>query len=230
MEEWTALERCALLADLPAELIRQVLLPWGVLRQYPKNGALISAQERVDWFGILLTGRVQILQQFSSGASSLLENLFPSYVVGLDLICTRSRRSPYCAMAAAPVQVLIFPDEVLMEPGVFSEGERLQLWRNLLTLLAQENMRRHSRLAVLAQRGLRDRILTYLTMQAGRRGTRQFQIPFTRDELADYLCVNRSALSHELSLMRQEGLIRFRKNEFTLLPAGEDQSNWSIIK
>ncbi|MCI8537470.1 MAG: Crp/Fnr family transcriptional regulator [Oscillospiraceae bacterium] len=230
MEDWPALERCALLAGLPAEVVRQRLLPWGVLRQYPKNGALISVQERVDWFGILLTGRVQIVQQFSSGASSLMENLFPSYVLGLDLICTKSRRSPYCALAAAPVQVLIFPDEALMEPGGLPEAERMLVWKNLLTLLAQENMRKHSRLAVLAQRGLRDRILTYLTMQAGRRGACQFQIPFTRDELADYLCVNRSALSHELSLMRQEGLIRFRKNEFTLLPAGEDQSNWSVIK
>ncbi len=70
-------------------------------------------------------------------------------------------------------------------------------------------------------------MLVYLTMQAERRGTSTFRIPFSREELAAFLCVNRSALSHELSRMEAEGLIRFRKNEFTLLSAGERRSAWS---
>ena len=83
------------------------------------------------------------------------------------------------------------------------------------------------RVPILSQRGLRDRVLVYLTMQAERRGTMTFRIPFSREELAAFLCVNRSALSHELSRMEAEGLIRFRKNEFTLLSAGEKRSAWS---
>ena len=63
-------------------------------------------------------------------------------------------------------------------------------------------------------------------MQAERRGTNTFRIPFDREELAAFLCVNRSALSHELSLMEQEGLIQFRKNQFTILPKGEEQNSW----
>ena len=101
------------------------------------------------------------------------------------------------------------------------------LQRNLLTILSDSNLRKHYRLAILAQRGLRDRVLVYLTMQSERRGTHTFRIPFSREELAAFLCVNRSALSHELSRMEAEGLIRFRKNEFTLLSAGERRSAWS---
>lgn len=78
-------------------------------------------------------------------------------------------------------------------------------------------MKKEYRLTIMAQKGLRERILVYLTMQANKRGTNSFTIPFSREELASFLCVNRSALSHELSLMQQEGLIRFHKNEFTLL-------------
>ena len=74
---------------------------------------------------------------------------------------------------------------------------------------------------------MRERVLVYLTMQAGKKGTSRFRIPFTREELADFLCVNRSALSHELGKMEREGLIRFRKNEFTLLSEGKDRSGWS---
>lgn len=78
------------------------------------------------------------------------------------------------------------------------------------------NMKKEYRLAILSQRGLRERITTYLTMQAARRQTTAFTIPYSREELAAYLCVNRSVLSHELSRMQQEGLISFRKNYFCL--------------
>ena len=96
--------------------------------------------------------------------------------------------------------------------------------------MSDESLRKHYRLAILAQRGLRDRVLVYLTMQAERRGTQTFRIPFSREELAAFLCVNRSALSHELSRMEAEGLIRFRKNEFTLLSAGRGRSTWSTAE
>ena len=97
-------------------------------------------------------------------------------------------------------------------------------------MLSDDNLRKHYRLAILAQRGLRDRVLVYLTMQAERRGTASFRIPFSREELADFLCVNRSALSHELSRMEAESLIRFYKNEFTLLSAGRGRSAWSTVE
>ena len=92
----------------------------------------------------------------------------------------------------------------------------LKIVENALKLISHENMRKEYRLAILSRKGLRERILTYLMMQSGRRKKATFTIPFTREELASFLCVNRSAMCHELSLMQQEGLISFRKNEFTL--------------
>ena len=230
MSEPTAiLRRCPLMAGLSEEFVRQMLLPLGKVRQFPKNGALISAQERIDWFGVVLEGRVQIVQMFSTGVSSLMENLLPSYALGIDLIFTKTQKSPYYAVAAAPSRVMAFPRELLTEPGLLPEEARLALWKQLLTMISQANMRKHNRIAILSQRGLRDRVLTYLILQSNRRAEDSFQISFSREELADYLCVNRSALSHELSLMEQEGLIRFRKNQFTLLPKGEEQSSWKKL-
>ncbi len=220
------LQRCPLMAGLPEQLICQTLLPLGRMRGFAQNETIISAQEQVDWFGIVLEGRVQIMQTFSSGMTSLMENLFPSYALGADLIFTKTRRSPYHAVAAVPSRVMAFPKELLTEPGLLPPEARLALWQRLLTMISQANMRKHNRIAILSQRGLRARVLTYLILQANHRADDSFQIPFSREELADHLCVNRSALSHELSLMEQEGLIRFRKNRFTLLPEGEEQSRW----
>ncbi len=222
-----ALARCRLLQGLPPELLEGELLPRGKVRDYEKQAVLAAPGDRVDWFAVVLRGKVQISQIFSDGSSSLMDALGPGYTLGTDLICTRSRRSPYYAIAAGPLRILRFPAALLLEPGALPEEGRLVLWRNLLTILSDDSLRKHYRLAILARRGLRDRVLVYLTMQAERRGTHTFRIPFSREELAAFLCVNRSALSHELSRMEAEGLIRFRKNEFTLLEAGRGRSAWS---
>lgn len=76
---------------------------------------------------------------------------------------------------------------------------------------------------VLSRNGLRDRIMTYLSLQAQQKNTLSFNIPFSREEMAAYLCVNRSALSHELSMMRKEGWIDFSKNSFTLLKNEQEE-------
>ncbi len=224
------LKKCRLFQEAGPETLERDILPRGRLREFERQSVLISPGDRVDWFAVVLQGRVHISQIFSDGTASLMDVLRPAHTLGTDLICTRSRRSPYYAVAGSAVQVLQFPRELLLEPGRLPEPVRLALCRRLLTLLSDENLRKHYRLAILSQRGLRDRVLVYLTMQAERRGTSAFRIPFSREELAAFLCVNRSALSHELSLMEREGLIRFRKNEFTLLSEGRGRSTWSGLE
>lgn len=221
------MRECRLFRELSPETLERDILPRGKLRVFEKQAVLIAPEDRVDWFAVILRGKVQISQIFSDGTNSLMDSLRPSYTLGADLIGTRTRRSPYYAIAAGNVQLLRFPGAMLLEPGTLPEPVRLTLSRRLLALLSDDNIRKHYRLAILSQRGLRDRVLIYLTMQAERRGTASFRIPFSREELAAFLCVNRSALSHELSRMEEEGLIRFRKNEFTLLSAGRVQSGWS---
>ncbi len=222
---WPA--RCRLFQDLSQETLEREVLSLGKRREFERQAVLVAPGDRVDWFAVVLRGKVQISQIFSDGTSSLMDALGTGYTLGTDLVCTRSRRSPYYAVAADRLEVLQFPGALLLEPGALSGEAQTVLRRNLLTILSDDNLRKHYRLAILAQRGLRDRVLVYLTMQAERRGAATFRIPFSREELAAFLCVNRSALSHELSRMAAEGLIRFRKNEFTLLSAGARRSAWS---
>ena len=134
----------------------------------------------------------------------------------MDLLWTGSRVAPYFAVAAEDSQVVQFPAFLLDEDGGLEAKWRLQILEKVLKLISQDNMRKEYRLSILSRKGLRERILTYLSMQGAKRRTSTFTIPFTREELASFLCVNRSAMCHELSLMQQEGLISFRKNEFTL--------------
>lgn len=210
------LQRTDLFADLSREVLRQEILPHGHYQEYRKGQFLILPQQKVEKFGVVVSGKVHILHLFPDGTQSLMSDVPPGEIVGADLTCTRSQISPYHAVAAAATQVFYLPIRMLTHPGMVSEGVRLNGLGRMLALVANENMKKEYRLAILSQKGLRERIVAYLTMQANRRRRQTFAISFSREEMASFLCVNRSALSHELSLMEREGLISFRKNVFTL--------------
>ena len=217
MELTAQLQQSALFCDLSAQTIAETLLPLGTMQEYPRGAYLIMPQVRLERFGLVVSGLIHTAHISVDGDLRILDALEAGEFYGADLMCTRSRISPYHAVAAQPSRVLLLPVEAVLEPGCLPEEDRQKVLRRLLTLIAHENMRKDYRLAILSQKGLRERLLTYLTMQADKRGTDTFTIPFDREALASFLCVNRSALSHELTLMRRDGLIRCRKSEFTLL-------------
>lgn len=205
-----------LFSDFSEALIRDAVLPHRQMQEYRKGVLVIAPQQKVNRFGIVLAGKIHLMHIFSEGSYSLMSFLVPGALLGTDLIFTRSQLSPYHAMAAADTRVIYFPAELVTHPGLLEEKDRLALSQRLAAWISTMNMKKEYRLAILSQNGLRERITTYLTMQAARRQTTAFTIPYSREELAAFLCVNRSALSHELSRMQQEGLISFRKNYFCL--------------
>ena len=211
-----SLKACDFFSDYPQEVIAEYLLPHRQVQEYRKGIYLIRPQQKVSRFGILLSGKVNIMHIFTEGSYSLITSLHRGGILGADLIFTRSQLSPYHAMTAADTKIVYFPADLATQPGRLPDRWRAELNRRLAAWISNVNIKKEYRLAILSQKGLRERILTYLTLQASRRQTTAFAIPFSREELAAYLCVNRSALSHELSLMQEEGLISFQKNHFFL--------------
>lgn len=205
-----------LFSGVPEAVLAEEIIPRGSLQEFARDQFLIAPQQRVDRLGFILSGKVQILHIFADGSHSLMGVLSPGEFVGMDLVCTHSRIAPYHARAAAAAHVFFMPADLLVRAGALREDVRVHCLERMLALIAQENMKKEYRLAILSQSGLRERIITYLAMQARRRHARSFAIPFSREEMASFLCVNRSALSHELGRMQREGLISFRKNVFSL--------------
>ena len=218
MEQFVQLhKKSGLLADLTDQVIAEEILPLGRFQDIPKGNNLICYQERVDSFSIVLRGKFNILHIYGNGDYGIMDVLEPGDSVGIDLMCTKSRISPYYAEAAVMSQVVTFPVDIILKPGALREEIRMSIYSKLLNFIADENIKKEYRLAILFQKSMRGRIMTYLSMQANKRRNATFTIPFTRDEMASYLCVNRSCLSHELSLMEQEGILKFNRNTFTLL-------------
>lgn len=224
MHQYTPLlSACSLFRKLSTEFIETWILPQTRIQEYPKGAILLHPQQELTSCSIVAAGTLHIAHIASDGEIRIMDSLESGQLYGADLMCTRSRLSPYHVMAVQPCTLLRFPISMVLEPGSLPEPQRQTILSELLTIIAHENMRKDYRLAILSQKGLRDRLMTYLTMQATKRGTATFTIPFNREALASFLCVNRSALSHEIALMKDEGIITCRKNTFTLLQWEENE-------
>ena len=101
--------------------------------------------------------------------------------------------------------------------GRLDESMRVKLLANLLTITTRKNLHLSSRSFHTAPRQVRGRIMAYLNTVSVQKNSREFDIPFDRQQLADYLNVERSVLSNELSKMQRDGLIRCRKNHFEII-------------
>ncbi len=213
------LQTCPLFRSLPVQTMEAL----GHIQTYAKGVSIIEPQQWVDSLAVVVRGRVDVFHLFSDGSRSLMSVMEDGGLLAAELVCTRTQIAPYHAAAAEPTTLFWLPAQVILKPGHLEEPMRLELHQRLLQIVADESVKKTYRLAILSQKGLRERILTYLTMQADKRRTDSFSIAFSREDLASFLCVNRSALSHELSLMQQDGLIRFYKNQFTLLRRNEHE-------
>ena len=210
------LKRTELFSTLNESFISDVLLPLGTKQNFQKGEYVLLPLQALDRIGFVLKGKLSLLHIFPNGNYSLITTAVSGDLIGLDLVFTKTQLSPYHIVSNTASQILWIPASALLQEENMDEQSRRTMIKQLLSVISNENMKKEYRLAILSQKGLRDRIITFLTMQANKQQKRSFTLPFSREEMASFMCVNRSALSHELSIMQKEGLISFNEKEFTL--------------
>ena len=167
-------------------------------------------------FGIVLEGSVQIMKEDFQGNRALLVKLKPGELFAEAFACAKMPLT-VTAEAAQNTKILWMNYEMLKSYGTGVSECCSLIMENLTGILAGKNIFLTGRIEHLSKRTLREKILSYLSEQAVRSGGRSFTIPFNRQELADYLASDRSAVSFVLSRLQKEGKIKFYKNKFTLL-------------
>ncbi len=212
------LGRARLFSEIEEEDLEDLALDLNIhLRYIQKGECWVSAGEQLKQIGIIAKGSL-ILSLFTvRGDEHLVQKLKEHSVVGIDVVSTKSKSNPYDIRAAEDTIVLEIDWKRIETAGAIKERHRLQILHNAMVLISHENMRKTYKLEILMQKGIRDRVMTYLKIQEKKKGKSTFTIPYSRDELAAYLCVNRSALSHELSQMEKDDIIKYKRNEFTIL-------------
>ena len=213
----TILERCPLFEGIPAEELGTLIeLLGGTRRRYPGGGLLLQADDVVTEMGILLEGEARAVMRFAGGKELLLNRLLPPDLFADILAVGRDAQSPVSIEATVPSTVLWLPSRHLLE-GVLPAPAQQRILQNLTGILSQRYFAMQRRLLCLTQPTLRDKIRFYLEQEECAQHTKKLVLPLDRAGMASYLGAERSALCRELSAMRRDGLIEYRKNVFTLL-------------
>ena len=185
---------------------------------YEKNAVIFSAGSVVHETGIVLSGSVNIENNDLWGNKSILSNV-PAGQVFAETYAFSHEPMMVDAVAAEDCTILFLDFNMLMDSPLENRTWQNKLLRNMLNVSVQKNLALSSRIFCTSSKTIRGRLLTYLSSQSMKAGSATFDIPFNRQQLADYLNTDRSALSNELGKMRDDGLIEFYKNTFRLKAA-----------
>lgn len=191
----------------------------GSIRDFNKKEIIFRKEDVLDAVGIILHGQVLLCKENVSGMRFIFSELVDGDIVGETAMRLTREHSGYEAIAGSECKILFIKMNKIVRPYEQTCHLRGRIIENLLTLLLENNRLIYQKLDLVSHKSLRDRIMHYLTLEAKKNNATSFTIPFSRSDLADYLTVDRSALSRELQRMAQEGLIRFSKNQFELLDA-----------
>ena len=194
------------------------MLALGGMRQkhFEKNQVILSAGCTTHEIGLVLSGSVNIENLDLWGSKSILSNIGAGQVFGETYAFSRETLM-VDAVAAQQTDILFWNLDILVHTPHPASTWQPKFIRNLLQISLRKNLAL-SQLSPSYVDGItiRGRLLVYLSNQAAKAGSNHFKIPFDRQGLADYLNVDRSALSKELGKMRDEGILTTRKNAFTL--------------
>lgn len=202
-----------LFRDIPSRELSGLLREAGGRRvSFQKGELLLRRGEVTRRLGLVLSGTVHIIREDFWGNRG---------IVGLAEMGEIFAES--YALAGEPLEVSVLAASA--GEALFLDAEHLsaRLSANLLALLAEKNLMLTRKMRHMARGTTREKLLSYLSAQAARIGQPEFDIPLDRQQLADYLAVDRSAMSAVLGKLRDEGILTFHKNHFHLLRQGEER-------
>ena len=182
---------------------------------FRKGSFILHAGDRTNQLGILLSGHAMIIQEDWWGNRNILHDVTEGDVFAESFACAESAELTLSVNVDMDSRVVFLNvDSILQATG---HDAQLKVLRNFISDLAGKNIRFSEKLRHLGGRTTRAKLLSYLSAEAERCHSNSFDIPFSRQALADYLFVERSGLSNELMKMQAEGLLKTRKNHFELL-------------
>ena len=198
-------ELTAILACLGAEV-----------KHFPKDDFLLRAGDTAESIGLVLAGSVLVIQEDIWGNRNILSKTGPGQTFAAAYACAPGSLLNVSVAAETPAAAMFLNVRRVLTVCPSACVHHSRIIRNLLGELAEKNLRFGEKLTHMGQRSTRAKLMSYFSAEAQRLGKYEFDIPFSRQQLADYLAVERSGLSLELGKMKREGLLDFHKSHFLL--------------
>ena len=214
------LSQAPLFQGVPPKELESLLSCLGAsVRRYRRGERVLRAGEAVTSLGLVLSGSVLIESAGFWGGSAVLDRAGPGQIFAETYACLPGEPLLVDVTAGEDAELLFLAAERILTPCPRACPRHAALTRSLLALSARKNLILSRTILHTAPKTVRERLLSYLSDQSLRAGSRSFTIPFDRQQLADYLSVDRSALSAEIGRLRREGVLTSRRSEFTLCDA-----------
>ena len=183
---------------------------------FRKGDIVAFEEENMKHIGIVLSGAVDIIKEDLWGNKTMLVRARRDEVFGETFACGSDNLSMVTFQVSEDAKVLFLPFNRVMHSCTMACQFHHRLIENMVRVIADKNRDLMRKVEVVSKRTIREKLLAYLSIQAQLQETRYFEIPLGRVELAEYLCVDRSALTRELAKMKEDGLIDYDKNCFRM--------------
>ena len=188
----------------------------GVIKKYDKGETVISEGDKLNKFGLLIEGKLQVVQYDYLGNKSVISVIEPKQIFG-EAFAYVNKNSSLDVEAIEKSKVLFLDSDKLSTPCEHCCTFHKQLVKNLLFIISNKNVNLTQKIECMSKRTTKEKLLTFLSLESIKNNSKEFTILLDRQALADYLGVERSAMSAELSKLRKDGIIECEKNWFKLL-------------
>lgn len=210
--------QCALFDNIADEHIMAMLGCIGAkLCTYKKNQTILAEGDPARYIGIILTGKAHIFRDDYYGNRTIVAQLESAHLFGESFACAEVKSLPVNVVATEDTEVLIMDCRRITQSCCNACEFHNQLIFNLMKMMAQKNLMFNEKIQITSMRTTREKLMAYLSLQAKKNRSKIFTIPYNRQELADYLQVERSGLSVEISKLCKEGVIETEKKTFQIL-------------
>ena len=223
------LQKSPLFASMEPQQITSVLHCVGaVVREAGAGEYILRAGDRTQAMGLLLSGSAFAVQDDLWGQRNIMGKILPPGTFAEPFAATPGAVLNVSVVASVPSKVMFLNIQRITTVCSETCPQHALLIRNLVSVLARKNLQLNDKITHMSKRRTREKLLSYLSSESLRQGSLEFDIPFDRQQLADYLCIERSAMSAELSRLQKDGLLATERSHFRLIaPFSPDVSGSS---
>lgn len=212
------LQNCILFNGLSEDETQAVLVCLkAVAKSYSKGQFIFKEGDIADKLGIVLKGKVQVVRtDYIYGTQSIVADIGESSIFAESFACADIQSMPVDVVCTESCEILLIDCKRLTTTCNNACGFHNKLIFNLLKVIAKNNLNLHSKIEVTSKKTTSEKLMAYLTLEAKRQKSARINIPYNRQQLADYLGVERSGLSVEIGKLCKRGIISACKKQFIL--------------
>lgn len=181
---------------------------------FKKGDYILTEGQKNTCLIILLSGKAEVIRKNLLNKDEKISELKVNDIFGQDFVCLGQNKSPVNLIATEDCEVLFLDYGKLITPCNKVCEYHLTLIKNLVGMIAKKNSVLSTKIDVVGKQFARDRIMAFLKQESN--GKEVFEIPYNREKMAQFLSLDRCALSRELSKMEKEGLLTFKKSRFEI--------------